>query len=94
MSPFSISIHVYILFIPYPPSYTLPLYLTFPLLTKPKQDLFFLPVLHLDKKLFKYLYRVFHCDISMHTCLIIWLVYYLYFSPFYLSPLLTVISTV
>jgi hypothetical protein len=53
MSPFSISIHVYILFLPYPPSYTLSLYLTLPLLTTPKQDLFSLPVLHLVKKLFK-----------------------------------------
>jgi hypothetical protein len=42
-----------ILFLPYPPSYTLSLYLTLLLLTTPKEDLFSLPVLHLVKKLFK-----------------------------------------
>jgi hypothetical protein len=52
-SHFFISIHVYIIFLPYSPPYTLSFCVTLPLLTTPKQGLFSLPLLHLVKKLFK-----------------------------------------
>jgi hypothetical protein len=40
-----------------------------------------------------YLYREFHYDISRYMCIVSQMVHPLHFSPFYLSPLLTVIST-
>jgi hypothetical protein len=63
-----------------------------------RKGLFYLPVLFLEKKkdisiYLRWLYREFHCDISVYICIITWISSSLYFSPFYLSPLLMVIST-
>jgi hypothetical protein len=43
--------------------------------------------------LFKIVVSVFHCDISKYICIKTRIASYLYFSLFYLSPFLMVIST-